>query len=232
MCGKNADQAVNLCCNTKSTGWSIFFDGRDGHEAGGEESADPAADHGQRADGVRGYGGSSVNNICAAQGVSKGMIYHYFDSKDALYLNCVAECFQLLTEHLRERVPAPECPVQKQLEDYFARKKDFFRMHPVYQPIFCETVINPPPGLQEAIRACRRGFDRLNAAILEGMLRPLPLRGDMARADVVEVIRQLQDFINARYRMTPMPPEEFRARDESCRRALDILLYGVIERKE
>ena len=54
----------------------------------------------------------------------------------------------------------------------------------------------------------------------------------MARADVVEVVRQLQDFINARYRMTPMSPEEFRARDESCRRALDILLYGIIERKE
>ena len=33
-----------------------FFDGRDGHEAGGEESADPAADHGQRADGVRAAG--------------------------------------------------------------------------------------------------------------------------------------------------------------------------------
>ena len=54
----------------------------------------------------------------------------------------------------------------------------------------------------------------------------------MARADVVEVVRQLQDFINARYRMTPMSPEEFRARDESCRRALDILLYGIVERKE
>ena len=64
------------------------------------------------------------------------------------------------------------------------------------------------------------------------MLRPLPLRGDMARADVVEVVRQLQDFINARYRMTPMTLGEFRARDESCRRALAILLYGIIERTE
>ena len=125
----------------------------------------------------RGYGGSSVNNICAAQGVSKGIIYHYFDSKDALYLSCVEECFQLLTEHLRTRVPAPEGQVQKQLEDYFACRMDFFRMHPVYQPIFCETVINPPSNLQEAIRACKRGFDRLNADILEGMLSPCPCAG-------------------------------------------------------
>ena len=64
------------------------------------------------------------------------------------------------------------------------------------------------------------------------MLKPLPLRRGIARADVVEVLRQLQDFINARYRVTPMSPEEFRARDESCRRALDILLYGIVKRTE
>ena len=28
------------------------------------------------------YGASSVNNICSAQGISKGIIYHYFKTKD------------------------------------------------------------------------------------------------------------------------------------------------------
>lgn len=50
---------------------------------------------------VQGYGASSVNTICAAQGISKGIIYHYFKTKDDLYLACVEECFQLLTEHLQ-----------------------------------------------------------------------------------------------------------------------------------
>ncbi|MGN1019506.1 MAG: TetR/AcrR family transcriptional regulator [Aristaeellaceae bacterium] len=180
----------------------------------------------------QGYGGSSVNAICAAQGVSKGIIYHYFASKDELYLCCVEECFRLLTEHLRACDPGREGPAQKQLEAYFACRMDFFRTHPVYQPIFCEAVVTPPAHLQEEIQARRQGFDRLNAAILEGVLEPLPLRRGMARADVVEVVRQLQDFINARYRVAPMTPEEFRARDESCRQALDILLYGIVERTE
>ena len=39
----------------------------------------------------RGYGASSVNNICVAEDISKGIIYHYFDSKDALFLACVEE---------------------------------------------------------------------------------------------------------------------------------------------
>lgn len=182
--------------------------------------------------GQRGYRGSSVNNICAAGGVSKGIIYHYFHTKDELYLACVGECFQHLTQYLREHPIVQDNPVEKQLEHYFACRMDFFLSHPVYQPIFCEAATNPPANLQEEIRACRQGFDQFNAGILEGMLRQLPLRRGMARADVVEVLRQLQDFINAQYRMTPTGPEKFRARDESCRRALDILLYGIIERKE
>lgn len=44
----------------------------------------------------KGYGASSVNTICAAQNISKGIIYHYFKTKDDLYLACVEECFQLL----------------------------------------------------------------------------------------------------------------------------------------
>ena len=32
----------------------------------------------------QGYGASSVNAVCSAQGISKGIIYHYFKTKDAL----------------------------------------------------------------------------------------------------------------------------------------------------
>ena len=53
----------------------------------------------------KGHGGSSVNTICAAQGISKGIIYHYFENKDELYLACVEECFQRLTAHLSAALP-------------------------------------------------------------------------------------------------------------------------------
>ena len=53
----------------------------------------------------KGYGGSSVNTICAAQGISKGIVYHYFENKDELYLACVEECFQRLTAHLNAALP-------------------------------------------------------------------------------------------------------------------------------
>ncbi|MFR5712295.1 MAG: TetR/AcrR family transcriptional regulator [Clostridium sp.] len=54
------------------------------------------------------YGASSVNNICSAQGISKGIIYHYFKTKDELFLACVKECFSLLTAYLSERMQQGE----------------------------------------------------------------------------------------------------------------------------
>ncbi len=41
----------------------------------------------------QGYSASSINTICSAQGISKGIIYHYFKTKDDLFLACVEECF-------------------------------------------------------------------------------------------------------------------------------------------
>lgn len=179
----------------------------------------------------QGYGASSVNTICGAQDLSKGIIYHYFETKDALYLACVEECFQLLTQYLKEGLSGGQSP-QEQLESYFTVRMNFFREYPVYQPIFCEAVISPPVHLAADIQVRKQPFDALNAEILERLLEPLPLRPHITRAEVVETFRQFQDFINAKYQTASMGPREFEMRDESCRRALNILLYGIIERKE
>ena len=119
----------------------------------------------------KGYGGSSVNTICAVQGISKGIVYHYFENKDQLYLSCVEECFQRLTAHLSAALQAEEPgPVEEQLGRYFTARMDFFQENPVYQPIFCEAVISPPGRLLEQIQACRKDFDALIISTLERLL--------------------------------------------------------------
>lgn len=180
----------------------------------------------------RGYGASSVNTICAGQDISKGIIYHYFATKDDLFLACVEECFTLLTGHLRDSMAAPSGGPQAQLEGYFTARMAFFQAHPVYQRIFCEAVITPPDHLREEILARRRDFDRLNTQILERLLAPMALRPQVTRAEVADTLGQFQDLINAKYRAAELSPQEFAQREASCRKALDILLYGIVDRKE
>lgn len=176
----------------------------------------------------QGYGASSINTICAAQNISKGIVYHYFETKDVLFLACVAECFQRLTEYIQASMIDQG---QLCLEEYFAVRTRFFRSNPVYQRIFCEAVISPPEHLRGEIQARKRDFDALNVRILEQLLTPLSLRPGISREEVVETFRQFQDFINIRYQMADGGGQGFEAHEEACHRALDILLYGVIERE-
>ena len=108
----------------------------------------------------------------------------------------------------------------------------FFQEHPVYQPIFCEAVVSPPAHLKAEIQAIKQDFDSLNIKILEDLLLPLSLRPEISKSEVVDAFRQLQDFINIKYQIAGISEKEYERRDESCRKALNILLYGVLARKE
>ncbi|MGM9631469.1 MAG: TetR/AcrR family transcriptional regulator [Eubacteriales bacterium] len=180
----------------------------------------------------QGYGASSVNVICAAQDISKGIIYHYFRTKDDLFLACVEECFTLLTDYLKETVHLTSGDTNERLTEYFTARSNFFRENPVYQRIFCESVITPPAHLQKEIQERKKIFDTLNTQILENLLRQISLCPQFNKEEIIETFRQFQDFINAKVKMSDLTNQEFEAYEEQCRKALSILLYGVIERGE
>lgn len=177
----------------------------------------------------RGYGASSINTICTAQNLSKGIVYHYFETKDALYLACVDECFHRLTEYIQNNISDTDTSIENQLKNYFRLRTSFFRESPVYRRIFCEAVISPPSHLSTAIQTSKQKFDQLNIQILRNLLSSASLRPDMSIEEVIEVFRQFQDFINARWHMTDPDGHAFAEREESSLKALNILLYGVIQ---
>lgn len=180
----------------------------------------------------QGYGASSVNAICSAEGISKGIIYHYFETKDDLYLACVEDCFQRLTEHLREVMPQSGRGTQECLELYFNARMEFFQKNPLYQRIFCDAVILPPAHLKMAVGERKAGFDALNIEILMQILAGMKLRPEISRWEAVDTFLQYQDFLNARYQMAGAGEVDIRKHETDCHRALEILLYGVTAREE
>ena len=50
--------------------------------------------------GEHGYEGASTNQICLAAGISKGLLYHYFGSKEKLFLSVCDCCIQDIEEEL------------------------------------------------------------------------------------------------------------------------------------
>lgn len=149
----------------------------------------------------QGYGLSSVNTICMKGSISKGILYHYFKDKDELYLVCVKELFDQLSEHLKNELCNVSGSNIDRLERYFDARLTFFHEHPMYHKLYCDVVIAPPQHLAEAIREVKLVFDELNISVLTDLLQEMKLREDMTIESVVEVFRLYQDFVNARFQM-------------------------------
>ncbi|MEG0579514.1 MAG: TetR/AcrR family transcriptional regulator, partial [Niameybacter sp.] len=49
--------------------------------------------------GSKNFSETSINTICKENGISKGLIYHYFENVDQLFLACVDECFTQMYEY-------------------------------------------------------------------------------------------------------------------------------------
>lgn len=62
----------------------------------------------------RGYESTSVQEIVAAAGVTKGAMYHYFGSKDDLLYEVYARVLRMQTEHL-VRISRREAPVAERV---------------------------------------------------------------------------------------------------------------------
>ena len=184
----------------------------------------------------KGYEGASLNTVCSEKGISKGIIYHYFKDKDELYLLCVKECFDALTEALSQTAAALTGSAKEKLQSYFSARLRFFAEHPQYLGIFADAAFNPPPRLNEEIAALRQSFDRLTISVLTGLLEGENLRRGLSVSFIVEDFRTYMDFFNMRFRTDcgkELPMDELlQKHEERCQRQLDILLYGVIEKDD
>lgn len=181
----------------------------------------------------KGYGGASLNAVCAENDISKGIIYHYFKDKDELYLLCAADCFDTLTAYMKivqETMPAT---VEQRLRTYFDARLRFFAENPLYLGIFLDVVLNPPAHLVMQLANVRADFDSLNILVLTALLMSAPLRKGLSVANVTEDFRMYMDFFNARFRAVLLNAtareNALREHEERSHRQLSILLHGVLE---
>ena len=175
-----------------------------------------------------GYRGCSVNDICRNGGVSKGIVYHYFDTKESLYLYCVEECFALLTKHIGEDFIFWDGSIEEGFEEYFNRRDSFFFQNPIYKNIFVESLIFPPSNLVEGIKGKTAVFKENNKRILKSILERVSLDKDYSVEEVIEVFRDFQGYINT---CTAKGEEDsFTQHEKRVKRAISIMLYGVVER--
>ena len=178
----------------------------------------------------KGYEAGSLNTISQQGNLSKGIIYHYFNSKKVLYLACIRQCFTDITDELRMHLSKQE---KLSVEEYFSARSSFFLSHPEEADLFCQAVLYPPDDLISDIKKEREDFDRFNEEALRRILSGHKIRPDLSEAEVFQVFRLFQDFLNAKYHQSPEKDsaEAMKTHEQECLTAMSILLYGIFRQE-
>lgn len=174
--------------------------------------------------GRYGYYGSSLNNICGSK-ISKGLLYHNFDGKDALYLACVKKCFHELTAYLK----ATEIGTDFTL--YTKKRIAFFKDNESLGRIFFEAVLQPPMPLQDQIHELRGEFDSFNQELFEKILDSLTLRDGISKTKAIKYFSIVQELFNG-YFTSPAclsmdEGDAFAIHEEAICDVIDHVLYGI-----
>lgn len=182
-----------------------------------------------------GYMGASLNRVCQEENISKGMIYHYFKDKDEIYLICVEECYESLISYLKDKQNTEVLPIEKNLRDYFDNRINFFVKNPSYLGIFLDVGLNTPDHLKDQIKDIKRDFEDINIGILKDMLTGVELRNDLSTDSMIENFRIYINYFNLAFKETLdknlSKEEAIKEHEKKIQEQINIMLYGILERK-
>jgi AcrR family transcriptional regulator len=128
----------------------------------------------------KGFAEANINHISEAAGFSKGTVYNYFSSKQALMLALVTEAGAVHVGYIEEQVRAVSDPAQRLVRFYEAGFR-FVEEHPAQARFLITTLYSPGVELQEAMyRAYQPMFHLVAQEILapgieQGVFRAVDL---------------------------------------------------------
>lgn len=177
--------------------------------------------------GEHGYAGASLNVICA-EGISKGLLYHNFENRDALYLACAEKCFSDLFYCLKN------ADIEGNPQKYMAARLQFFGENEYEARIFFESVLQPPDSLRNRLDGLRAEFDALNLKIYQDILSSLTLRKGISNDDALKYFEMQQTMFGGYFSGPAVCrlslPEKMRIHEKELSKLLDMMFYGIAER--
>ncbi|MGI9951976.1 TetR/AcrR family transcriptional regulator [Moorellaceae bacterium AZ2] len=180
---------------------------------------------------AKGLRGARVDEIAARAQINKGMLYHYFQSKEDLYAAVLKVNFErvlVVTSRASEGRNDPQEQLVEAIKTYFYFLKEnphFARLmtwEALEDGVYAQKVL--PPIWEE-------GFPRLRAILEEGRSKGV-FRSDLDIRQVLTSIHTLciscftqKDILAVLWRDDPARPENLEKRLEHI---LDLILKGIL----
>lgn len=185
--------------------------------------------------GTKGFENASLNNICTKHNLSKGLIYHYFENKDKLYLCCVKSCFDALAA-FHENKQYVFTNFQKDINCYLTARFHFFQMYPHYSHLFFTSILQPPQQLKEQIKELQKELYAQNIRYYSDALEHITLRSHITKEDALEYFIIFQEMFNGYFQSRAREGSNFNTLIEDhelkLSALLNLMIYGIAKEEK
>lgn len=147
---------------------------------------------------INGYKVASTNVICKKANVSKGLLYHFYVSKDKLYLDAI----RIAIDKFKESVVI-DCKFHKQkgidyITKYFEVKFRFFKENPIYSKLISDLLLNDNINIEE-ISVLADEFNDYNKSLISNVIDAIEINPKFEKSKAFELIIMIGDKLEEKY---------------------------------
>ncbi|MBQ9624817.1 MAG: TetR/AcrR family transcriptional regulator [Clostridia bacterium] len=178
--------------------------------------------------GTEGYKGSSLNNICKQNKISKGLIYHNFKNKDEIYLLCVEYSINYFIAYFKNKYK------HDGIKSYLSLRNEFFAKNPILGHIFFEAVLQPPKHLSWDIKLLTAPLSEYVTEVYMTAVKNMKLREGISTDDAMAYCKIINEVFNGYYNTEAFEgatlSKVISDYEEGMEKILDMLFYGIAEK--
>lgn len=176
--------------------------------------------------GTKGYREATLNNMCAVNHISKGLIYHNFKNKDDIYLLCVEYAIDAFIAYMQKNYDD-----EQGLKGYLYLRNEFFSQNTLLGRIFFEAVLQPPKHLDWDIKALKAELNEFTESVYERAINKVKLREGISKEQAVGYCRMINEIFNGYYNTADFEEITFASiisdYEEGLGKMLDLMFYGI-----
>lgn len=181
------------------------------------------------------YAQVTVDNICARHNISKGMLYHYYAGKDDLFLLCVGDTFEKLSEFVaKNEFLLQDRSALESLMAYYQCREQFFEAHPHRRKVFECAMLHPPAHLESKLRELRAPVWQRNRRFWQRIVQQYPLRAGLTEEQVTRYLVSLDYAFQTILEQYNQAGKVNDIHDmlQVASEILDMILFGVMQSKK
>lgn len=145
---------------------------------------------------LRGYEAASTNVICKNAEVSKGLLYHYYSSKEKLYIASIRHIIDKFKENVSIKNHDNSKKGTDYMSEYFNTKFEFCRENPLYSRVILNIVLNNDI---EEVSVLMNEFEDYKNTIIYEVLKNIDINPKFDKKKAFELIIMVGDKLEEKY---------------------------------